>query len=533
MDTFSRRRFLQGLGGSLLLINGEVGFAQASERTDTPWWRGALFYELFVRSFFDSNGDGIGDFQGVITKLDHLRRAPKGRDDSLGIDAIWLMPIMASPSYHGYDVIDYELVNPEYGSNDDFVQLVSHLHERNMRVIIDFPVNHTSSEHSWFIEAASNPDSPFRDWYIFRNDNPGYLGPWGQQVWHKNPYGNDFYYGIFDSSMPDLNYHNTEVNTEIRRIAQFWLDEMGVDGFRMDAVKHMIELDQIQESTPDTIEWIREFQQFVLSVKPDAFTVGEVMGAGTDSLQPYYPDTLTTYFHFQMAQQIIGSANFGTKNRLTPVISHAQASIPDHRWATFLTNHDEPRAATVLKQNADKLKVAAMLLMTLPGTPFIYYGEEIGMPGNKPDPNIRTPMHWSSDTWAGFSTVAPYTNLQPDWESLNVEVQLADPESLLNVYRAWGQIRSNLPSLRTGEYVPLDTQARGLLAFLRVTEDETAIVTINLGGNPAPPELIQVELESGNTRSAITGELGSIIDKNGFMTPELPGRTGDVWLVTR
>lgn len=532
MRQLTRRSFLAGAGSSLLLINGmPVGASTpvaTPESGDSPWWQGALFYEMFVRSFYDSDGDGIGDFNGVLEKLDFLRSG----ENSLGIDALWLMPIMPSPSYHGYDVTDYYSVNPEYGTIEEFQELVEALHARDMRVIIDYPVNHTSVEHPWFIDAASSMDSQYRDWYIFSEDDPGYIGPWGQQVWHKNPHGDGYYYGIFDSSMPDLNYHNVEVNEEVQRITHFWLTEMNVDGFRMDAVKHMIEQGTVQEGTPETIQWIRDFSAYVKSVKPDAFTVGEVMAAGTDSLLPYYPDTLDTYFHFQMAREMVTAANFGNGRKLPNFVTRAQEEFPGHRWSTFLTNHDEQRIGSELKGDMEKLRVAAMLLLSLPGTAFLYYGEEIGMPGTKPDPNIRTPMQWSGDAGGGFTTGTPYTPMQEGWESLNVAAQEEDPDSLLATYRAWGQLRSKLESLRTGEFVSLETSNRSLIAFLRTLPTETAIVAINLGGEDAEAEDIAVTLPDGDTVSALTGDAGPEISGGTFSLPPLGARSGDVWLVS-
>jgi alpha-amylase len=202
-----------------------------------------------VRSFADSDGDGNGDLQCLSGKLDYLNDGKPGEGDVLGVTCIWLMPIMQSPSYHGYDVTDYMMAEDDYGTNEDFLEMMEEAHARNIRVIIDFPINHTSSEHPWFAEAHSSPESSYRDWYIFKDENPGYVGPWSQQVWPPAPAGDGVYYGIFDASMPDLDYTNPAVNAGIERITQFWLTEMGVDGFRLDAVKHMIEDGQAQENT--------------------------------------------------------------------------------------------------------------------------------------------------------------------------------------------------------------------------------------------------------------------------------------------
>ncbi len=532
MMQLSRRSFL---AHSLILVNGVPlsALAQATPVTNTLddglWWRGALFYEVFVRAFQDSDGDGIGDFAGLIARLDHLN-SDTGNDASLGVQALWLMPIMASPSYHGYDVTDYETVNPNFGTNHDFKALVDALHSRDMRVIIDYPINHTSVEHPWFIEAASDPASPKRDWYIFAEENPGYLGPWGQQVWHSNPHGSGYYYGIFDSGMPDLNFRNAEVNAEVHRITEFWLTEMGVDGFRMDAIKHVIESGQIQEGTPETIEWIRTFANWVREIKPDAFTVGEVMGSGTDGLQPYYPDTLDAYFHFQLAQEIVNGANFGNAVKITNFVKGAVERLPDQRWGTFLTNHDQERIASTLKGDMGKLGVAAMIMLSLPGIPFMYYGEEIGMQGTKPDPNIRTPMQWSTEAHGGFTTGIPFTPPQSDWETVNVELQSNDPSSLLTLYRTWGTARANHEAIRIGDYQALDTDQRSVMAFTRSTAGQSVLVVINMGKTESEP----VHLSPGEGISLATSALdGTVIEVNGEIDLGImPAQSGGIWVLS-
>ncbi len=459
----------------------------AQPEDEAPWWRTTICYEVFVRSFQDSDGDGIGDINGLISRLDYLNDGVPGSGNDLGVGCIWLMPVMQSPSYHGYDVTDYRTIEADYGTNQDFLRLMDEAHARGIRVIVDYPLNHVSVEHEWFVDAASDPESPYRDWFIFEDEDPGYTGPWGQQVWHQNPHGDGYYYGIFDSSMPDLNFRNDGVNAEFNDITRFWLTEMRVDGFRMDAIKHVIEEGQIQENTPANIAWLRKFGAFVKEVKPEAFTIGEVMGTGTDSLQVYYPDTLDAFFHFELAGTLSNAASTGSPRRIGPIVGGADSRLPDQRWGTFLTNHDEPRVATVLRQDPDKLRVAAILLLTLPGTPFIYYGEEIGMPGEKPDPNIRTPMQWSGESGGGFTTGTPYTAMQPGWQDLNVAAQDHDDGSLLNTYRTWGQVRESSVALQQGSFVPLETENRQVLVFLRVHEDQTMLVVINLGSEPTAP----------------------------------------------
>jgi alpha-amylase len=220
-----------------------------SQGTDGyPWWNDTIFYEIFVRSFCDSNGDGIGDFNGITEKLDYLK--------NLGVTGLWLMPINPSPSYHGYDVTNYFAVNPDYGTIADFKTLVSEAHNRGIRVIIDMVLNHTSSQHPWFI-AAQDPNSPYRNFYIWSDTKPVYSGPWGEQVWYPTITG--YYYAIFSQSMPDLNYRNTEVTAQMENAVKFWLETTGIDGFRLDAARHLIENGTVQANTPETHAWFKQF----------------------------------------------------------------------------------------------------------------------------------------------------------------------------------------------------------------------------------------------------------------------------------
>jgi alpha-amylase len=535
------RRLTSAILAVLLLMQGALVAAQtpvaspvASPVTDQDgsWWQGAACYEIFVRSFMDSDGDGIGDFQGLISKLDYLNDGVPGEGDDLGVTCIWLMPIMESPSYHGYDVTDYETVESDYGSNDDFLQFMEEAHARNIRVIIDLPINHTSSEHPWFREAISDENSPYRDWYIFEDEDPGYIGPWGQQVWHASPGADDFYYGIFDSGMPDLNFENPDVNEEVRRITEFWLTEMGVDGFRMDAIKHAIEDGRLQENTPATLAWLEEYSAFIREIKPDAYTIGEVNGAGTDGLLPYYPDTLDQFFQFELAQAMVNASNFGSARTMLPMLQRTYDTLPDQRWGTFLTNHDQPRYASQVEE-PDRQRVGAMMLLTFPGTPFIYYGEEIGMPGEKPDSNIRTPMQWSSEPGGGFTTGTPYTAMQPGWEGTNVAAQADDPDSVLTVYRQWGQAREIHPALQTGDFTLLESEDTSILAFVRQHDDETLIVIINPGGDATGPLTFTApDGISGSTTEIFTGDTSVTINDDGtFTLPALEGRSGTVLMI--
>lgn len=520
---------LTGSSGLFMQAASPVASPAASPVAGTNRAQGGLCYEVFVRSFADSDGDGIGDFTGLTDKLDYLNDGNPGEGDDLGVNCIWLMPVFESVSYHGYDVVDYETIESDYGTNDDFLTFMDEAQSRGIRVILDYPINHTSSDHPWFLDAVANPDSPYRDWFIFSDTDPGYIGPWGQQVWHPMPNGEGYYYGIFDSGMPDLNYENPEVNAEIERITEFWLTEMGVDGFRMDAIKHVIEDGPIQEGTPATIQWLRDFTAYVKSVKPDAYLVGEVMGGGTDGLQPYYPDTLDHYFHFDLAQQMVNSANFGNARQVMNILQGANERLPDQRWGTFLTNHDQPRIATMLKDDPAKLRVAGMMLLTFPGTAFIYYGEEIGMPGDKPDPNIRTPMQWDSTPGGGFTAATPYTAMQPGWEQTNVATQMDDPESVLAVYQQWGALRETHSALQTGDLIPLDSGSNNVLAFLRQDETETVLVVINLGREPSADTVLTLpEIDGASTTNLLTNETGPAVEGGAITVSGMDARDGVV-----
>jgi len=237
------------------------------------WWNDVVFYEIFVRSFKDSNGDGIGDFQGIIQQLDYLNDGDPQTTDDLGIGALWLMPINPSPSYHGYDVTDYKAVNPDYGTLDDFKQLLEACHARGIRVIIDFVINHTSTQHPWF-KAALAGDPQYKDYYVWSTKDPGSLGPWGQKPWYRAANG-EYYYAVFWDQMPDLNYHNPAVTEAILDASRFWL-ELGVDGFRVDAARYLYEEGVATQDTKGTIQWFQDWRAFYKPLNPEAYTVGEV-----------------------------------------------------------------------------------------------------------------------------------------------------------------------------------------------------------------------------------------------------------------
>ncbi|HOC23255.1 MAG TPA: alpha-amylase family glycosyl hydrolase, partial [Anaerolineaceae bacterium] len=367
--------------------------SETAEVTSPPtaagsnWWDEAVFYEIFVRSFKDSDGDGIGDFQGIIQQLDYLNDGDPNTTDDLGINAIWLMPIYPSPSYHGYDVTDYQDVNPDYGTLEDFQQLLEECHARGIRVIIDFVINHTSDKHPWF-QAALDPTSPYHEYYVWSETKPQGLGPLGQESWFKAPNGK-YYYAVFWSGMPDLNYNNPKVTEEIYAATQFWLEE-GVDGFRVDAARYLFEEGEVLQDTPATIQWFQDWRAFYKQINPQAFTVGEVW-TDTQNIARYgTPDGLDSLFIFDLADAFLNGLLTG--NAAIPLKSYkdAIAYFPDYSFSTFLSNHDQTRVMTALNEQEIKAKAGAFMYLTGPGIPFIYYGEEIGMTGNKPDEMLRT-----------------------------------------------------------------------------------------------------------------------------------------------
>ena len=433
------------------------------------WWDNAVFYEIFVRSFSDSNGDGICDFNGITKKLDYLK--------DLGINAIWLMPVHPSPTYHGYDVINYFNVNPDYGTMDDFKNLLTEAHKRDIHVIIDLVLNHTSNQNPRFVDANNNPQSPYRNWYIWSDTDPGYSGPLGV-AWHPGLHG--FYYGIFGDNMPDLNYTDPAVTAEMDKVVHFWLDDVGIDGFRLDAVKYLIEEGQKQENTQSTHNWLKNFYTAYKADKTSAFTVGEVYGAGAFIAKTYTGNQMDEIFSFELAGGFVNSTSGEANSGVDSAVQLTLKDMPGGPYATFLTNHDQNRVMSVLNGNIDKAKVAASLLLTSPGTPFIYYGEEIGMEGEKPDENIRLPMQWSSGANAGFTTGTPWEAVGTDYLQSNVAIESSDSNSLFSYYRNLLTLRSQHPALFEYGIKLISTNNPGVYSVIRYGQNEKILIVINL-----------------------------------------------------
>jgi glycosidase len=477
------RTILLALSTALLSQPGSAAAQPVGAGGGSDWKRGAVCYEIFVRSFYDSDGDGHGDLNGVTQKLDYINDGTPAADRDLGARCIWLMPIVASPSYHGYDATDYYRVDPEYGTNDDFKRLVAEAHRRGIRVLVDMVLNHASSEHPYFKDALLNPASPYRDWFRWSASDPGITGPWGQPVWHHSPLREEYYYGIFWHGMPDLNYANPAVRDEAKRIARFWLDEMGADGFRLDAIPYLVEEGGRLAHTPGTHAFLRDYAAHVRTVAPGAFTVGEVWDS-VAAMLPYYPDQLDAHFAFAASDAILAAVQTGSADTLLPPFLTLQQALPAERWSPFLRNHDQTRTLTVLGGDIARARLAVTLLLTLPGLPFVYYGEEIGMTGDKPDPRLRTPMHWTRTPAAGFTTGVPWEPLQPDSFTANVEALAGDPGSLLHLHRRLIHLRGEHSALAAGELVPLSASSDAVAAYLRRNGDRAVLVVANLGNAP-------------------------------------------------
>ncbi|MDW8171632.1 MAG: alpha-amylase family glycosyl hydrolase [Anaerolineae bacterium] len=513
----------------LLILFGLALFPLQAQSPD--WWRDATWYLLFVRSFYDSDGDGVGDLRGVIEKLDYL--------ESLGIGGLWLMPVNSAASYHGYDALDYYAVEPDYGTKDDFNALIEAAHARGLRVIVDLVLNHTSSQHPWFL-ASARGDEAYADWYVWADQNPNYAGPWGQVAWHRK--GSRFYYGAFWSGMPDLNYANPAVTATMYDVARYWLEEMRVDGFRLDAIKYVVESEtngvRLLKNAPANRQWLTAFNDHVKSINPNAFVIGEVWDATIAAERYVREDSVDMVFEFDLAQEFLNAARTGRAEPLIRMLRNVLRAYPDDRFAPFLTNHDLPRVMSQVGGDESIAKLAASLLLTSPGAPFIYYGEEIGMSGSKPDPRIRTPFQWDeTPTTAGFTRARrPYEPLASEFSArYTVASQAADPQSLLNHYRALIALRNRSEALRRGATIQLSSTDRSVYAILRRSQDETLLVLINLANTPTSsyalstrranlPSFRSAEVIFGTARAAAAPSITAGDIRDYIPLPELGAR---------
>jgi alpha-amylase len=439
-----------------------------------------VYYEIFVRSFADSNGDGIGDLNGVTSKLDYLK--------DLGVSGIWLMPIHASPSYHGYDVTDYDKVNADYGTLEDLNKLTAEAHKRGIKVIMDLVVNHTGVQHPWFVDSASGKTSAHRNWYVWAEDTgrepDGSSAASGATPWY--PRNGSHYLGVFWEGMPDLNFDEPAVRKEIMRIGQYWL-EQGIDGFRLDGAKHIYEdlqSDKNKKTLDKNVSWWLEFREAMQKVKPDVYLVGEVWD-NTARVGPYLK-AMDSTFNFDLAGMLVGAADTEKAEDLGFTLSriyefYGKSSDGKFVDAPFLTNHDQDRVMSVLHGNLDHAKTAAAMLLTMPGNPFVYYGEELGMSGAKPDERIREPFPWKRSPGAAEETTWEPSTFRGDG-SISVEAEDKSVDSLLNRYRtliSWRRQDAALRSRSIGEY-EVDNDA--VMAYVRSAGEEQRVVLHNLSG---------------------------------------------------
>jgi glycosidase len=480
------------------------------------------YYEIFVGSFYDSDGDGMGDLNGVTEKLDYI--------EEMGFNGIWLMPIMPSPSYHKYDVTDYKEIDSAYGTLDDFKNLTEECHKRGIRLIIDMVMNHSSSEHPWFTEACEylrnlpegeEPDSsvcPYVDYYHFSREqvSGAYYTVTGSDWWYE---------GEFQYGMPDLNMESSAVRGEFEDIADFWMD-MGVDGFRMDAVLYYE-----QDDTEKNCEILNWLYNYCKAQNPDFYMVSEAW-TSKSTIRDYYSSQTPSFFNFDAGRpegKLIAAARSGKiESVIQDMISYQEdfgEANPDYIDAPFLTNHDMTRVANALVSDPVKLKSAAGLLMMMNGSPFVYYGEEIGMKsaGTK-DENKRIPMYWSASDTTGM-TDGPADMDSGIKSSLpSVEEQLEDENSLLNYYKKALRLRNENPEIARGTIAQVESLCDGTQAAITKTyEDSTIGIVYNMGEESITVDLAGTELSGMEIRGYLTVN-GEEVTQSGD-TLELPARS--------
>lgn len=437
--------------------------------------RNEIIYQVFVRSFADGNGDGIGDLPGLTSRLDYL--------EELGVTALWLMPIFPSPTYHGYDVTDYYDINPDYGTLDDFKKLVSEADKRGIKIMLDMVFNHTSSEHPWF-QAALASDEKYRNYYVFHETRPTGAGSWNQNIWHGSP-GN-YYCGYFDASMPDLNMFNEEVVEEINKISRYWI-EMGVKGFRLDAAQHFFGYNEYKDKQYDYYEniiFLQKLKKRCLEVEPDFYLLGEV-NETMDSVVGEYFRGLHSPLDFPISGKILDSVVKNSRGYVIKIIQSYDKYRDYNRTfisAPFLTNHDQDRIADQVDGDLRELKLAAEMLLTLPGSPIIYYGEEIGMHGVKAngemsdggsvwDETRRLPFKYGDELDTSWFDDESFVSVVKNKVIASALEQKEDPDSLWQTYRKLIELRKEYPALRYGnEISAYEKNTRDLQGFYRTYE---------------------------------------------------------------
>ncbi|MFM8347569.1 MAG: alpha-amylase family glycosyl hydrolase [Bacteroidota bacterium] len=484
-------RFFSGLRAILIYSFLIFTLAACQRKGPVAKWPYGVNYEVFVRSFADSNGDGIGDLKGLTMKLDHLK--------DLGVGGVWLMPVMPSPSYHKYDVTDYRNIDPEYGSVEDFKTFVEEAHARGIRVLIDLVINHTGTAHPWFTDARSGKDAAHRQYYVWAKKDSirkqiakkaVTLDSDNITQWHAvdGDTTAEHYYGFFWGGMPDLNMDHPAVRREFIEIGRFWLDSMKVDGFRLDAARHIYPDERAADNHAFWI-WFREEMQ---RIKPDVYLVGEVW-SDAQTVAPYLKG-LPALFNFDMGYAITRTVNTGLDTSglmagYQQILDFYNSQSTEFIDAVFLRNHDQHRVLSELAGDGVKMRTAASILMTLPGTPYIYYGEEIGMLGKKPDEQIREPFLWDVREKDGLRTRWEDPVHSTDATVTPLAVQRKDSSSLFNFYRNWITFRNNSQALTYGKLVASPLGTPGLIAFNRVDGTEELLVLHNLSVQPHTVDL--------------------------------------------
>ncbi|MES2727029.1 MAG: alpha-amylase family glycosyl hydrolase [Bacteroidota bacterium] len=438
------------------------------------WWNQSVFYELFTRSFYDSDGNGIGDFNGITAKLNYLNDGDSITTTDLGIKGIWLMPINASPSYHGYDVTNYKAVSPQYGTIADFKNMVTAAHNKGIKVVIDFVINHTSSQHPWFVKSAAN-DPFYRNFYRWSDTKPTYKGPWGQDVWYSKSGSN--YYALFWSEMPDLNYNYQPVKDSIYDAAHFWLDSIGIDGFRLDAAMYLYENGSSLMNQPETYQFWLDFNTYCKTINPNVMLVGEVWT--NSNTVKNYNNKLSYCFEFDLAGSILSSVKAGNTVSVRDAAKYSYDNLLQNEFGTFLTNHDQNRVFDELAGDDNKLKTAASMYLTLPGVPYLYYGEEIAMKGAKPDEDIRKPMQWSNTANAGFSSASPWRAVNANYTTYNVATMQANNASILSHYKRLIDARNQNEALTIGTFQNSIATDTSVFSFVRLSANQKIVVLIN------------------------------------------------------
>lgn len=482
------------------------------------WWQTGVVYQIYPRSFQDSNGDGVGDLQGIINRLDYLQW--------LGINAIWISPIYPSPmADFGYDVANYTDIHEMFGDLATFDRLVAEAHQRDIRVILDFVPNHTSDEHPWFVESRSSRDNSRRDWYIWKDAQPdgsppnNWVSAFGGKAWTWDETTGQYYLHLFLNKQPDLNWRNPEVVAAMHDVLRFWLDR-GVDGFRMDVVSYIIKdpafrSNPVREASngglgewvnqehrydtnqPEVHDYLRGFRR-VIEEYDDRVTIGEIWEFDRAKWVQYYGkdlDELHLPFNFDLLNKPWQAAAFRAS------VEELEAEMPEHAQPNYVMgSHDISRLATRYGRQA--VRVAAMLLLTLRGTPTIYLGEELGMedgvipPDRVQDPQgvglgdaftrdvCRTPFQWSGEAFAGFSDHEPWLPVADGYETRNVEMQRSDPRSVLNLYRQLLSLRAQHPALHGGDYESVSHDNPDAYLYQRSAGNERMLVALNFGDQP-------------------------------------------------